>query len=82
MTPEELWDQYSETIGTDIDDLDYYAGKTIMRKNDFLKAITQAKKEWCKQQREICLDIYNSDELSPYMEERLQMKILTAPEPE
>jgi len=32
---EEFWDEYSETIGTDIDDLNYYSGKTIMNKDGF-----------------------------------------------
>lgn len=34
---EELWEEFSEQLGTDIDDLHYYAGKTILLKEDFLK---------------------------------------------
>ena len=41
---EELWDEHSETIGTDISDLDYYAGRTVMLKSEFIEAITKKKK--------------------------------------
>lgn len=32
---EEFWDEYSENIGSNIEDLDYYSGKTVMIKDSF-----------------------------------------------
>lgn len=38
---DELWDEHSELIGDGIDDLTYWAGRIIMKKEDFVKAIEQ-----------------------------------------
>lgn len=37
---EELWDKHSTLIGTQISDLDYYAGRNVITEQDFKKAIT------------------------------------------
>ena len=34
---DELWDKHSVSIGTDIDDLQYYAGRIMMTREEFNK---------------------------------------------
>lgn len=41
--PQELWDEHSALIGDDIDDLSFWAGREVMRKEDFFKALKQQK---------------------------------------
>lgn len=41
---DELWDEHSALIGDDIDDLTFWAGRTVMKKEDFEKAIEEIKK--------------------------------------
>jgi hypothetical protein len=36
---DELWDEHSALIGDDIDDLSFWSGRTVMKKEDFVKAI-------------------------------------------
>lgn len=36
---EVLWDQYSEQIDADIDSLSYWAGRIVMQKSDFERAL-------------------------------------------
>lgn len=36
---EELWDEHSEGIGSDISDLDFWAGRIVMERYKFIKAI-------------------------------------------
>jgi hypothetical protein len=51
VDPEILWDEHSALIGEDIDDLSYWSGKDVMKKEDFLKAIaTYANKAYRVQQ--------------------------------
>lgn len=51
VDPEILWDEHSALIGEDIDDLSYWSGKDVMKKEDFLKAIaTYATKAYQVQQ--------------------------------
>ncbi len=38
---EELWDEFSEHIDDDIDSLSFYAGTSVIRKIDFMKAIVK-----------------------------------------
>lgn len=40
---EEIWDEKSEYIGTDIDDLQIFAGRSLMTRENFIKA---AKEVW------------------------------------
>jgi hypothetical protein len=42
---DELWDEHSILIGDDIDDLSYWSGKEAIKKEDFIKAIQQYKKQ-------------------------------------
>ncbi len=35
---EEAWDEFSETIGESINDLDFYAGRTVMLRSSFIKS--------------------------------------------
>ena len=42
---DELWDEHSALIGDDIDDLSYWSGKEVMKKEDFTKAIQQFQKQ-------------------------------------
>lgn len=41
---DELWDEHSALIGDDIDDLSFWSGREVMKKEDFVKAIEQLKK--------------------------------------
>lgn len=41
LDAEILWDQHSALIGDDLDDLSYWSGRDVMKKEDFLKAITE-----------------------------------------
>jgi hypothetical protein len=45
VDPQEIWDEHSALIGDDIDDLSYWAGKEVMKKEDFLKALQQFKQQ-------------------------------------
>lgn len=36
---EELWDEFSQNIGDDIDALSYFAGRDVITEQDFHKAI-------------------------------------------
>lgn len=38
---DELWDEHSALIGDDIDDLSYWSGREVMKKEDFIKAVEQ-----------------------------------------
>lgn len=38
MDLEVIWEENSELIGNTIDDLDYWAGRIVMKKEDFMKA--------------------------------------------
>jgi hypothetical protein len=42
---DELWDEHSALIGDDIDDLSYWAGREVMKKKDFEKAIDEYQKQ-------------------------------------
>lgn len=41
---DDLWDSNHQMIGTDIGDLDYFAGRDVMLKSDFEKAIKELAK--------------------------------------
>jgi len=41
---EELWDKYSERIGSDIDDLDRVAGKDVIFRTQFIEVIANKEK--------------------------------------
>ena len=45
MDLEILWEKRSELIGDRIDDLDYWAGKIVMTKSDFMKSCEELIKE-------------------------------------
>ena len=42
VNPEELWDLFSESVGESFDDVGFYAGRTVMAKDQFIKAIGKA----------------------------------------
>lgn len=42
---EELWDEFSQTVGDDIDAMQYFGGRSVITEEDFKKAITKLKAE-------------------------------------
>ena len=52
---EELWDSFSEYINDDLDSLQYVAGKNVIFRSQFLKALVQKDAE-LKEARDIIID--------------------------